>query len=355
MGQLISSILMKVIEKEEAPATPADSEYIGSVYQIGPEGATFDPAIDLTIKYDESKIPEGVAEKNLVVATFDKSTDQWVDLDSTVHLEDDKVTAKVSHFTAFTILAHTSPASFTITDLAVTPSEVNIGESVSISVLVTNTGDLTGSYEVSLKIDDMVMQTKEVILDGGSSETISFSLTPDTAGEYVINISGLLGTGQVKAPKAPAAFTISTITITPTEVNIGESVTISVIVTNTGDLTGSYKVSLKIDNILEETKEITLDGGESQKIVFTVAKESTGTCKVEVDGLSDSFVVKEEIPPVAEEEISITPAPVPTPTPEPTPTPVVPNWGLIGGIIIGVVTTGLLSYFLVRKRRKAKG
>ncbi len=157
------------------------------------------------MEYDEFKIPERVTEKNLVMAAFDNSTGQWIYLESTVATENDTVTAKVSHFSAFAVLAYTRPASFTVADLLVTPEEVNFGESLSASVLVTNTGDLTDSYEVTLKIDNVITQTKQVTIDGGDSETASFSVTPDTAGRYEICIGDLLGTCEVKVPEVPPA------------------------------------------------------------------------------------------------------------------------------------------------------
>ncbi len=90
---------------------------------------------------------------------------------------------------------------------------------------------------------------------------------------------------------------------------------------------------------MEETKEISLDGGESQKIVFIADRESAGVCKVEINGLTGSFVVQEKAPSAAKEEISITPAPI-------------PNWGRISGLMAGAVTAGLVSYFWIRKQGK---
>ena len=203
IGASISSIRIQVMA--EPPLKPKDTSTVALVYEIGPSGATFDPPVDLTMEYDEFKIPERVTEKNLVMAAFDNSTGQWIYLESTVATENDTVTAKVSHFSAFAVLAYTRPASFTVADLLVTPEEVNFGESLSASVLVTNTGDLTDSYEVTLKIDNVITQTKQVTIDGGDSETASFSVTPDTAGRYEICIGDLLGTCEVKVPEVPPA------------------------------------------------------------------------------------------------------------------------------------------------------
>ena len=279
VGSLLSSISIK--EMTEIPSLPEQCSVIGLVYRLGPDRATFDPPIDLTIKYDASLIPQGVAEERLVIVTFDTfdwSTSQWVELESTIDPETDTIMAKISHFSAVAVLAPTRPANFSVTGLSVTPKEVNLGESVSINVIVTNTGDLSGSYEVSLQIDYVVAQTKEVTLDGGDIETISFSLTPDTVGKYTVNINGLPGTFEVKPPKppVPAAFRTSDLTISPTEVNSGESVTISATVANIGDVTGTYQVTLKIDGVAVQVKNVTLDEGTSLDVIFKADGRLTG-------------------------------------------------------------------------------
>ncbi len=184
---------------------PPPSVILGRVYDLRPDRATFDPPATIHITYDPDDIPEGVTEENLVIATFDEEAGEWVNLVSTVDPVTDTVSAPVSHFTAFTVIAHTRPAAFTTSDLTVSPAEVNIGESVSISVTVTNTGDLTGSYEVTLKIDNVVIETEQVSLAGLTSQKVTFTATGDVDGSYTVNIDGLSGTFTVKpAPPAPA-------------------------------------------------------------------------------------------------------------------------------------------------------
>ena len=73
-----------------------------------------------------------------------------------------------------------------------------MGEEVTISVLVTNTGDLTGSYQASLNIDGVAVATEEVTLAGGASERVTFTMTQDVAGTYSVTIDGQSGTFDVK-------------------------------------------------------------------------------------------------------------------------------------------------------------
>ena len=105
----------------------------------------------------------------------------------------------------------------------------------------------------------------------------------------------------------PTAFAVSALDITPTEVDIGEEVTISVLVDNSGDTAGSYEVTLSVDGTTEDTKYIAhLAGGASLKVTFTTARNAAGTFVVDVNGITGSLIVKEV--PVVEE--------IPNPEPE---------------------------------------
>ncbi len=201
-GQPLRTIT--IIEMEDPSAPPENSEIIGLAYDLSPDGATFDPPIILTFTYDPDDIPEGVTEEDLVIALWDEEAGDWVVLEGgTVDTETNTITAKVSHFTAFTVIAYTRPAVFTLSDLSITPAEVNIGGSVAISVLITNTGDLTGSQAVTLKINGAVVETRTVEVSGGYSEKVSFGITADTARTYTVNVDGLSKTFEVKAAPAP--------------------------------------------------------------------------------------------------------------------------------------------------------
>ena len=71
---------------------------------------------------------------------------------------------------------------------------------------------------------------------------------------------------------------------------------------NSGGTEGSHLLSLWIDEVLEEAKEVTLAPEAVETIVFIVTRDEPGTYSIKVNGLSGSFTVK----------------PVPTPVPAPT-------------------------------------
>jgi len=129
---------------------------------------------------------------------------QWVELESwVVHPETSTITAPISHFSAFTILIHTHPATFTVSDLFIAPAEADIGEIINIVILVINTGSQSGSYEVTLKINGIVEASKQATLTAGGSKLVSFSTIKNTAGAYSLEVDGLSGSFAVK--ERPAA------------------------------------------------------------------------------------------------------------------------------------------------------
>lgn len=328
---------LQIVEMTGAADPPADSAVIGQVYDVGPDGATFDPPIELTMRYDESALPEGVAEGNLLLATRDGTASQWAELESTVDEDANTVTANVSHFSAFAIMAHTRPASFSISNLVITPSQINVDGSASISALISNSGDLTDIYEVTIKVNGTTVEAKTISLMGGASERVSFSLTPGAAGEYTVDLSGLAGTLKVNeiretekpeipgVPEVPASFSVSALSISPSAVNTGDRVDISVTVTNSGETGGTYEITLKINDAVEEMKVVNLAGGASQKVAFTTARDAAGTYGVDVNGLSGAFTVK------APGTSSF-------------------NWLVIGAVLAGVLIILALGIIFIRRR-----
>jgi hypothetical protein len=291
-----------------------------------------------------------VSEKNLIISTWNEIDNKWVGLASTVDPANNTILTEVSHLSLYTVMASTRPADFFVGILSVAPVEVRIGESLSISVMITNAGDLTGSHEVSFKINGVVLQTKEITLGGGDSKAVNFSVTLDTAGEYTVNINGLSGTFNVKtdtlqpstltepapvpaAGPAPAIFAVSNLLINPGNTKPAEPVQISVVVTNLGASAGSKTVVLRIDGTEEDKREVTVGAGKSETVTFTIAREATGNYEVSVSGEAGQFVVA--MPPV--------------PPPAPPLLPIPGLWLIIAFIAGCVIIIGLV--FIVRRRR----
>ena len=166
------------------------------------------------------------------------------------------------------------------------------------------------------------------------------TMSKDGAGNLAVSDEHIFTTlGEVPI----AAFTCASLHISPGQVNTGETVAISVLVTNTGGADGICEVVLRINGEVEATKEITINAGASEEVTFTTVKDVAGSYLVEVKELGGSFTVKEKPVPLP------SPAPSPAPSPTPSPAPVI-NWLLLWGIIGGVILVGVVIFLVVTKR-----
>ena len=164
----------------------------------------------------------------------------------------------------------------------------------------------------------------------------------------------------------PSAFTKRDLTVSPQSVEAGESVTVTISVINTGGTEGTYAVTLLVDGVKEAEESVTIAGGATEIVKFTLSKEEPGDYSVVVAGLGGIFTVMEQAPPEMPEEtpeVSITlteslpfqvepmapSAPAPVPSSEQEPTSSLNLW-LVIAIAAGAIGTGLLTLFFIRRR-----
>ena len=135
-------------------------------------------------------------------------------------------------------------------------------------------------------------------------------------------------------------------TVSPTEVNAGETVTITVNITNSSPLLENYNIILMINDVAEETKTVYLDGFESRSVPFTTVKNTAGTYRVSFSNLSATFKVK---------NTAVTTVPAVTTGPA-VPAVLPPakqvNWMFTGGIIAVVtIIIGSIIWWLTLRPR----
>ncbi|MDP2900174.1 MAG: TIGR04279 domain-containing protein [Candidatus Bathyarchaeota archaeon] len=222
------------------------------------------------------------------------------------------------------------PAEFVLSDLTIEPTEVELGDEVTISVLVTNVGDLESSTTVDLLVNGVKEQSKTVTLAGGANTTVLFTVTTTTAGSYTVKIGDLTGSFTVVKPLTPAAFTFSGLTLSPTDVKPKGEVTVSVTVKNTGEQSGTYSAELKLDGASTETKTGTLAAGATATVTFKVSSQVEGAHTVQVGDQTGSFTV----------------------TAPPSPPPDNTIWYVIGVVVIVAVV--IAAYLLMKSKPKPK-
>jgi len=226
----------------------------------------------------------------------------------------------------FTVKAAPLPAEFVVSDLTITPEEADIGEEVEISFTVMNIGELPGDYSFTIGIEGpLLVVSKEMTgsLEAGESEVASYMLVEDVPGTYSVEVEGLTGSFTMKAAPEPE-FEVSDLTVTPEEIELGDEVTLSFVITNKDSRSFVFVPFVQIGEITI-MDGVELEGHESRTVSHTMIPESVGDYEVEVDGLTGSFTVK-----------------------EPSKPPLSPVY--VAGILIVIVAASAIIYTLRRRQ-----
>lgn len=153
---------ISVVPMATSPAAPAQSNIIGLTYDLGPDGATFNPAITLTFTYDPAQVPAGVDPSTLVIAFYNNATAQWVSLtDITVDPVTHVITGKTTHFTPFTVIAFAKPAA--TVPAATTPA---VTTPAVTTPAVTTTAPTTGATTPTATTDSPTTTSNWLLIAG---------------------------------------------------------------------------------------------------------------------------------------------------------------------------------------------
>lgn len=350
-----SFIYIFPLSQRESPPIPEYAELMTRIFIFGPEDCTFDPAIKLIFNYDPTKIPEGFSAQDIYIATWNEESKQWIRLESNVNLESKTIMTEISGFSIYTVMVSPQLADISVTGLIITPEVIYEGDDATVTASLVNSGDFTGTYEAILRINDTIEETRIVDIAGNDSVTISFELTGLDYGSYQITIGEATGTLiilEVIEP-TPAAFTTSSLEISPEEVDIGEDANISVWVDNTGETEGTCQLVCKANGVILDEKEITLAGGSGEAVVFTTTFGEAGEKLIEVNEMSGSLIVKEVVegepspePGSVAEEAEI---PIDEIIEEPEPES---RWWIVG-LILGVCAVIIVSVIFFNMRRRS--
>ncbi|WP_435099860.1 beta strand repeat-containing protein [Halorubrum sp. N11] len=202
-----------------------------------------------------------------------------------------------------------------------TDASIDEGEQTYVAVDVENLGDLQGTFDVTLTIDNTEVETRSVTLNGSGIQTESFSdvtgnldagvydVTVDangtsiegtlTVNEVSTSSGGGGGGGPLSSP-APAFFEVSNLEPVEATINEGETIDGSATITNTGEQAAQQTVEFRVDDqviaeesvllrsnggeatlTLEDIDTSNLDAGEYTYGIYTQNDSQTGTLTVE--------------------------------------------------------------------------
>jgi hypothetical protein len=218
---------IKIVPIDSPLSAPEGYQIIGSTYDCTPEGAIFSPAIHLTFCYDPSILPANISPDNLSLAVYNPSTSAWEIISSIASTTDSNVTGNTEHFSIYTILGKETlpvapttlpapaPASFTISNISVTPGSCLPDETVTVSSLVGNIGGSEGNYTVTLKLNGSTVENKQLLLSPGEKKTVDFAIKQQTVGKYTVDVNGLSSIFTVSQPQNTSTPVVNQQTPTP--------------------------------------------------------------------------------------------------------------------------------------------
>ena len=201
-------LILRFQKTSERPPTPENTVIVGPAYEINayssmpattPSPVTISPPAKVILTYEPEELPKNTSE--VFIANYD-TAEGWLALASVpgVAAEVGKAQGLTNHLSLFAVLAKvTEPAiaKFEVSDLTVSPSQAQLNQRVTISLNVANTGSVSGSYSLKLKVDGTMNSTKQVTVAPGTSQPVNLTLTEDTAGKHQVEVAGLSGEFEI--------------------------------------------------------------------------------------------------------------------------------------------------------------
>lgn len=188
------------------------------------------------------------------------------------------------------------PAEYVYTDLMVSPTEVYAGEAVVMSVNVTNIGDLEGNLTVNLEINEAIKDTANITLSGNyTSQIVEFTYIEMVDGAYTVKLGDLTGEFLVKeAPPEHSKIILSGMKLNPYEAWPGEAVKVTVDAVNPTAEIDRMMVKVSVDEMVMQSQVVSMDGGASQTLEFTVNVTKEGKHTIKVNTLSATLTIVPE-------------------------------------------------------------
>jgi hypothetical protein len=294
-GQPLNSITLTT---PFPPPSPPPQYAIVLSKEFGPSGATFNPPITLTLTYTEASLPAGAIEPALVIALWDGA--KWILLPTAVNTETNTLTAPVSQFTTFALLAPIQPPPRVTITSPVTGATLTAGKPVTVSVSIENF---------------------QIVAAGGTG------VIPGQG-----HIHYYLDVDPPTTPGAPAVTTAGTYKSTPEPFVVWENVP-----------AGTHTFSTQLVN----NNHTPLEPPVMAKVTVTLQASAPPTTPPA--GTTSPTAST----PVPQPASTTTPTPEGTPPASGSPAAGSTNWGLfIGGVVAGAIVAGLLFIVLRRSGRK---
>lgn len=187
----------------------------------------------------------------------------------------------------------------TVVDASVSETTLYPDETLEITGRVENEGDRAGTFYAELRVDGVIVETQEVAIPAGDTESVTFTRTFDEPGEYELGVNDV-SAGTVLVELAPAEFEIVETAVARTTIAVGEEVDVRATIANVGGQEGTVTAELQVDGVGVDTRNVSIEAGTEVPVTFTHAFEGPGRYEVSINGTTVDTVA---VVPPAEFEI----------------------------------------------------
>ncbi|MDY7019113.1 MAG: CARDB domain-containing protein [Chloroflexota bacterium] len=114
----------------------------------------------------------------------------WTEFEDMITTDDTvELTMEIgSTIIVFALPVQKEPASFSASQLDISPDTVQPDQQVDISIDIANNGGKVGSYEAILYINGQIEDSQTVSIPPGSTDSVVFSITRATPGTYTVSL-----------------------------------------------------------------------------------------------------------------------------------------------------------------------
>jgi len=168
------------------------------------------------------------------------------------------------------------------------PIRLATNETLAVDAVVENAGGEAGTYNVSLAVNETVVDAKQGRIEPGVRTEVAVTHTFAAPGRYVVSVDGDTVTVIVSEP---AAASVTNVTASPQEVRQGDSADVTATVANDNDIPGTATVEFRRNDVVFAEQRLYLSPHVTTTVTRAVTLDEPGTVSLSAgDGRTTTTV-----------------------------------------------------------------
>lgn len=170
------------------------------------------------------------------------------------------------------------------------PARIAVGETVSVTAVVTNEGGTAGTVDTRFLVDRDEHANRSVRLAAGESRSLTFEYAPSEPGASVLTI----GETQFELTVSELAEpTVAGLTANRTEIPAGEAVALTATLENDAGVPAAGNVTLEADGTAVDTRRVVVEPESETTLSFERTLTTAGPVTFQLGGETTTVTVRE--------------------------------------------------------------